>query len=123
MMWNILTYAYNTLLVIFIATHLLISFLVGLYLGIYLAQNYAVPRITEPSLLYEKVVRFLEQHRLRSIRPARIMTLIREDSPTGKSDDVVQGLLQVNARSDSLENEDNQGTNAAILFSTHAHLE
>jgi len=39
----------------------LISLSIGVYAGIFIAQNYEVPRVDEPAKLYQRVVEFLEE--------------------------------------------------------------
>lgn len=41
----------------------LLAFLVGVYTGLYLSQNYDVPKVDDPSALYEKVKEFADKHR------------------------------------------------------------
>ncbi|XP_077281720.1 short transmembrane mitochondrial protein 1-like [Temnothorax americanus] len=41
----------------------LISLSIGVYAGIYIAQNYEVPRVDEPSKLYQRVIQFLEENK------------------------------------------------------------
>ncbi|KAJ8918432.1 hypothetical protein NQ315_008129 [Exocentrus adspersus] len=40
-----------------------LSFIVGLYAGIYISQNYDIPRVDDPSALYEKIKDFANKHR------------------------------------------------------------
>ncbi|XP_011068383.1 PREDICTED: uncharacterized protein LOC105154503 [Acromyrmex echinatior] len=40
-----------------------ISLSIGVYAGIYIAQNYEVPRVDEPSKLYQRVLQFLEENK------------------------------------------------------------
>lgn len=41
----------------------LISLSIGVYAGIYIAQNYEVPRVDEPAKLYQRVLQFLEENK------------------------------------------------------------
>jgi hypothetical protein len=41
----------------------MMSFLVGIYAGIYLSQNYELPRVDEPRVLWEKINSFAEKYR------------------------------------------------------------
>jgi len=41
----------------------LISLSIGVYAGIYIAQNYEVPRVDEPAKLYQRVLEFLEENK------------------------------------------------------------
>ncbi|CAG9832860.1 unnamed protein product [Diabrotica balteata] len=40
-----------------------VSFLIGLYAGIYLSQNYDVPKVDDPTALYDKIKEFADSHR------------------------------------------------------------
>lgn len=64
---GIANFIYNSLLVLFISAHLLVggavTFGVGVYAGIYITQNYEVPRVDEPSKLWEKVKEWAESHK------------------------------------------------------------
>lgn len=64
---GILNFFYNSLLVLFISAHLLVggalTFGAGMYAGIYVTQNYEVPRVDEPSRLWEKVKDWAESHK------------------------------------------------------------
>jgi len=40
-----------------------LSFLVGLYGGIYLSQNYDVPRVDDPGAIYQKIKDFADRHK------------------------------------------------------------
>ncbi|CAL8080721.1 unnamed protein product [Orchesella dallaii] len=93
-LWLILAYSYNAILVLFIATHLfvgaIISFLTGLYSGVYLSQNYDIPRITEPRAVWDKFLAFLEKNRRNPqkismaniLRPSTIKEMVMEESPS-----------------------------------------
>ncbi|VEN64571.1 unnamed protein product [Callosobruchus maculatus] len=39
------------------------SFLLGMYAGVYIAQNYDIPRVDEPTALYEKIKDFADKHK------------------------------------------------------------
>lgn len=39
------------------------TFVIGLYAGIYLAQNYDVPKVDDPQNLFNKVKEFADKHR------------------------------------------------------------
>ncbi|CAH1105043.1 unnamed protein product [Psylliodes chrysocephalus] len=39
------------------------SFLIGIYAGIYLSQNYDVPRVDDPTALYQKIKDFADKHK------------------------------------------------------------
>ncbi|KYM94150.1 hypothetical protein ALC62_15232 [Cyphomyrmex costatus] len=41
----------------------LISLSIGVYAGIYIAQNYEVPRVDEPAKLYQRVIQFLDENK------------------------------------------------------------
>ncbi|XP_012523045.1 short transmembrane mitochondrial protein 1 [Monomorium pharaonis] len=41
----------------------LVTLGIGVYAGIYIAQNYEVPRVDEPAKLYQRVVDFLEENK------------------------------------------------------------
>ncbi|KAL9905807.1 uncharacterized protein LOC119631535 isoform X2 [Glossina fuscipes] len=41
----------------------LLTFGVGLYTGIYVSQNYEIPRVDEPSRIVEKLKDLIEEHR------------------------------------------------------------
>lgn len=41
----------------------LLTFGAGVYTGVYLSQNYDIPRIDEPKELWEKVKKFADSHR------------------------------------------------------------
>ncbi|XP_025989644.1 uncharacterized protein LOC105204856 [Solenopsis invicta] len=41
----------------------LVSLSIGVYAGIYIAQNYEVPRVDEPAKLYQRVLDFLEENK------------------------------------------------------------
>lgn len=41
----------------------LISLSIGIYAGIYIAQNYEVPRVDEPAKLYQRVLQFLDENK------------------------------------------------------------
>lgn len=64
---GILTFIYNSLLVLFISAHLLVggalTFGAGVYAGIYITQNYDVPRVDEPAKLWEKVKDWADSHK------------------------------------------------------------
>ncbi|XP_076028889.1 uncharacterized protein LOC143017839 [Oratosquilla oratoria] len=64
---GVLNFLYNSLLVLFIAAHLLVggalTFGAGVYAGIYITQNYQVPRVDEPAKLWEKVKDFADQYK------------------------------------------------------------
>merc|ERR1711915_610647 len=64
---GILTFIYNSLLVLFISAHLLVggalTFGAGVYAGIYITQNYDVSRVDEPAKLWEKVKDWAEQNK------------------------------------------------------------
>jgi len=59
--------AYNVLLIIFIALHLAVggalTFGAGIYAGIYLCQNYTIPRVDEPQILWQRVLDFMDKHK------------------------------------------------------------
>jgi len=58
---------YQALLLLFIALHLLlgtaITFGAGFYAGLYVAQNYSVPKVDEPSKLFDNFMAWTEQYR------------------------------------------------------------
>lgn len=62
-----LSFLYNSMLVLFIAAHLLVggavTFGVGVYTGLYAAQNYEVPRVDEPGKIWEKIKSWADDHR------------------------------------------------------------
>lgn len=95
----IFTLIYNSFLIFFIAAHLLvgalISFGVGVYSGIYLSQNYEIPRINEPSKLWERFIKFTDQYR----KPKK--------SNTNKSADRVSilSILTVNTEDESISSD------------------
>jgi len=39
------------------------AFLIGVYAGIYISQNYDLPKVDDPSALVEKVKEFADKHR------------------------------------------------------------
>lgn len=41
----------------------LISLSIGVYAGVYIAQNYEVPRVDEPSKIYQRILQFLEENK------------------------------------------------------------
>uniref|UniRef100_A0A182NYZ8 Uncharacterized protein n=1 Tax=Anopheles dirus TaxID=7168 RepID=A0A182NYZ8_9DIPT len=41
----------------------LLTFGAGVYTGIYVSQNYEVPRVDEPGKLWEKAKEFADQHK------------------------------------------------------------
>ncbi|XP_014095225.1 uncharacterized protein [Bactrocera oleae] len=41
----------------------LITFGAGIYTGIYISQNYEVPRVDEPGKLVDKIKEFADEHR------------------------------------------------------------
>jgi len=41
----------------------LITFGTGVYVGIYLAQNYEVPRVDEPAQIWERIKKFADEHK------------------------------------------------------------
>lgn len=41
----------------------LFGFLTGSYFGIYLAQNYEVPKVDEPRELWDKIKNYMDQHK------------------------------------------------------------
>lgn len=43
----------------------IVSFSLGTYFGIYLSQNYNVPKVDDPQELYNKIANFLEKHKKR----------------------------------------------------------
>lgn len=53
-----------------------------------------VPRITEPSKLWDKFFIFLEKHRLRSLRPSNILSIVREDEQQ-EQPPVIQASFQL----------------------------
>jgi len=61
------TAAYNVLLIIFIALHLAVggalTFGAGIYAGIYICQNYQIPRVDEPQIIWQKLTDFMEKHK------------------------------------------------------------
>lgn len=40
-----------------------LTFLVGIYAGIYISQNYDVPRVDDPAALVEKIKDFADKHK------------------------------------------------------------
>ncbi|XP_036327046.1 uncharacterized protein LOC118739680 isoform X1 [Rhagoletis pomonella] len=43
-----------------------LTFGAGIYTGIYISQNYEVPRVDEPGKLVEKIKEFADEHRKKS---------------------------------------------------------
>jgi hypothetical protein len=41
----------------------LLTFGAGLYAGVYLSQNYEVPRVDDPQALWAKIKSYAEEHR------------------------------------------------------------
>lgn len=41
----------------------MLTFSIGLYAGIYLAQNYDVPKVDEPEKLLQRIKDFADRHR------------------------------------------------------------
>ncbi|KAI9561090.1 hypothetical protein GHT06_012046 [Daphnia sinensis] len=64
---TLLTALYNVALIVFIALHLAVggalTFGVGIYAGIYLSQNYQIPRVDEPKVVWEKIQSLMEQYK------------------------------------------------------------
>lgn len=58
---------YDLVMVGFIAAHLLVggalTFSAGIYAGIYITQNYTLPRVDDPTELMEKVKEFTDKYR------------------------------------------------------------
>jgi len=54
---------YDLVMVGFIAAHLLLTFSAGIYAGIYITQNYTLPRVDDPTELMEKVKEFTDKYR------------------------------------------------------------
>lgn len=46
-----------------VTCYLTLTFGAGMYAGIYVTQNYEVPRVDEPSRLWEKVKDWAESHK------------------------------------------------------------
>ncbi|KZS18069.1 Uncharacterized protein APZ42_016045 [Daphnia magna] len=40
-----------------------LTFGVGIYAGIYLSQNYQIPRVDEPKVVWEKIQSLMEQYK------------------------------------------------------------
>ncbi|CAG7829278.1 unnamed protein product [Allacma fusca] len=97
-MWVVFTYVYNSLLILFIAVHLLITFGLGVYVGIYLSQNYEIPRIDEPFKLWSYFVKFLEQRK----KPGAmsIFQLSRSGSIRGSGDVSYGSTLELKENSE-----------------------
>ncbi|RLU16730.1 hypothetical protein DMN91_010798 [Ooceraea biroi] len=43
--------------------NLQVTFGIGVYVGIFMAQNYEIPRVDEPAKLYDRVMQFLEENK------------------------------------------------------------
>lgn len=41
----------------------LLVFIAGVYTGIYVTQNYEIPRVDEPQAIYDKMKEFLNKYR------------------------------------------------------------
>lgn len=41
----------------------LITFGTGVYVGVYLSQNYEIPRVDEPAELWERIKKFVDEHK------------------------------------------------------------
>jgi len=61
------SFMYQATLVLFIALHLLVgtafTFAAGLYTGLYISQNYDVPRVDEPTRLVDNLRAWAETRR------------------------------------------------------------
>ncbi|XP_005179248.1 short transmembrane mitochondrial protein 1 [Musca domestica] len=44
----------------------LLTFSAGIYTGIYISQNYEVPRVDEPSKIIDKIKELADEHRKKS---------------------------------------------------------
>jgi len=64
---ELLGLAYNLCIVCLLVCHLLfaivVSFGVGVYTGMYVAQNYEVARVDEPKVIMNRIVEWAEQYR------------------------------------------------------------
>jgi len=40
-----------------------LTFGAGIYAGIYLCQNYTIPRVDEPQILWQRVLDFMDKHK------------------------------------------------------------
>ncbi|XP_037879765.1 uncharacterized protein LOC119631535 isoform X3 [Glossina fuscipes] len=56
----------------------LLTFGVGLYTGIYVSQNYEIPRVDEPSRIVEKLKDLIEEHRKNLDEMAKEVTNVRK---------------------------------------------